>query len=154
MSAATAELMPITDDAARKKIVAGWKAKATEYSKSNKGEDPKNPAGDNLPDLQRRGEEAAKRAVETKEKAQVARDAAEHAHHQADRLDLAHLAAEVGPVLCSIALLTKKRAFWVLGIGSALVAITLTASAHRITYEGENSHESPAHSATEQGKPH
>ena len=54
-------------------------------------------------------------------------------------------------MLCSIALLTKKRAFWVLGIGSALVAITLTASAYMIPH---HPHESHAHSATEQGKPH
>jgi hypothetical protein len=151
MSAATAELMPVTDEAARKKTVAGWKAKAAEYSKSNKGEDPKNSEGDNLPDLQRRGEEAGKRAVEAKEKAQAARDDAEHAHHQADRLDIAHLAAEVGLVLCSIALLTKKRAFWFTGIASALVAIGLTTSAYLIPHHPH----APSHAAPDdKGKPH
>lgn len=95
MAAATAEFTPATDEAARKKAVTKWKEKAAEYGESNRGKDLKNPEGDNLPDLQRRGDEAGKRAVEAKEKAAVARDDAEHAHHQADRLDLAHLAAEV-----------------------------------------------------------
>lgn len=146
-SADIASLMATTDEAARKKLVSGWKEKAAEYKKSNKGEDPKNPEGDNLPDLQRRGEEAGKRADEAKKAAQTARDDAEHAHHQADRLDIAHLGAEVGLVLCSIALLTKKRAFWFTGLASAIVAIALTTSAYMIPHH-------PPAPASQSEKPH
>lgn len=153
ISATSAEFMPTSDDAARKKAVTEWKAKAAEYSRSNKG-DPKNPEGDNLPDLLRRGEEAAKRATEAKEKAQVLRDDAEHAHHQADRLDLAHLASEVGLVLCSIALLTKKRVFWFTGIAAAIVAIGLCASAYTQPHEAHSSHDSHEPNSTEKSKGH
>jgi hypothetical protein len=147
-----AELVPATDDAARKKKVADLRAKAAEYRKSNKGEDPKNPEGDNLPDLQRRGDEAGKRATEAKEKAKTMRDDAEHSHHQADRLDIAHLAAEVGLVVCSIALLTKKRAFWFIGVAAALIAVALASSAYMIPH---HPHDAPAHGATDdKGKPH
>jgi hypothetical protein len=151
-SAKTAELMQTSDEAARKAAVAEWKAKAAEYSESNKGKDPKNPEGDNLPDLQRRGDEAGKRAVEAKEKAATTRDDAEHTHHQADRLDIAHLSAEIGLVLCSIALLTKKKAYWFAGIAAAVVAIGLTASAYTIPHE---SHDVPSHAAPDdKGKSH
>lgn len=143
MSAATVELMPTSaDDEKRKKTVAGWKAKAAEYSKSNKGEDAKAPEGDNLPDLMRRGDEAAKRAEEAKASAKQKRDDAEHAHHQADRLDIAHLAAEVGLVLCSIALLTKVRAFWFVGILAAVASIGLTVSAYVIPHDHPHDHPS------------
>jgi hypothetical protein len=153
MSAATLEQVVVKDEALSKKTATGWKTKADEYKKSNKGDDPKNPDGDNLPDLMRRGEEAGQRAVEAKAKAQVARDDAEHAHHQADRLDIAHLGAEVGLVLCSIALLTKKKAYWFAGIGAALLAVALTTSAYMIPH---HPHDSPGHSApaNDKGKPH
>jgi hypothetical protein len=143
----------VKDEAASKKKVAGWREKAAEYKKSNKGDDPKNPEGDNLPDLQRRGEEAGKRAVEAKEQARKARDDAEHAHHQADRLDIAHLGAEVGLVLCSIALLTKKKAYWFAGLAAALLAVALTTSAYMIPH---HPHDSPGHSAPadDKEKPH
>jgi hypothetical protein len=135
MGATAAEFQPTSNEDLRKKTVAEWKAKAAEYRESNKGKDPRNPEGDNLPDLQRRGEEAGVRAAEAKHKADTARNDAEHAHHQADRLDLAHLGAEVGLVLCSIALLTKKRAFWFTGIAAAVVAVGLTTSAYVISHE-------------------
>ena len=143
MGAATAQFTAVSDDAARKKAVAGWKAKAKEYTLSNRG-DPKSPDGDNLPDLQRRGDEAGNRSIEARVNAQSIRDDAEHTHHQADRLDLAHLAAEFGLVLCSIALLTKKRGFWFSGIAAAVIAIGLTASAYTIPHDAHDPHESPA----------
>lgn len=165
IAVATAELSPAANEEVRKKVVGGWKDKVAEYGTSNRGKDPKNPEGDNLPDLARRGEEAAKRAealkaeaakvrgeaVAFRKQAAEKRDDAEHAHHQADRLDVAHLAAEIGLVLCSIALLTKKRAFWFAGLAAALVAVALAASAYMIPH---HPHESPAPSATDQGKPH
>ena len=154
-SAAIANLMPTGDEAARKKAVDDWKAKAAEYDVSNKGADPNNPEGDNLPDLRRRGDEAAKRAVAAKEKAATTRDEAEHTHHQADRLDIAHLSAELALVLCSIALLTKKKAFWFTGLAAAVIAIGLTVSAYTIPHHPAESHAAPTHAAPDdKGKTH
>ena len=116
------------DEAARKKAVADWKEKAASYNKSSEEKD-------NLPDLLERGKEAGKRSEELKAKATATRDEAEHVHHQANRLDIAHLLAEIGLVLCSIALLTKKKAFWYAGLLAAVAAIGLTASAYTIPHD-------------------
>ena len=153
MSAAMSEFQPAENQEKRKAAVTEWRAKAAEYKKSNKGEDPRDLEGNNLPDLLRRGEEASNRAGEAKKNAVKAHDEAEHVHHQADRFDIAHLAAEIGLVLCSIALLTKKRAFWFIGLGSAVVAIGLTASAYMIPHD--EPHDAPSLAAPDdKGKPH
>jgi Domain of unknown function (DUF4337) len=57
---------------------------------------------------------------------------AEHTHHQAAWLDYAHLAVELGLVICSLGILTKRTLFWlggiavtVIGIGLAMYALTM-----------------------------
>ncbi len=144
----------------RAKAADDWKKRAAEYNKSN---DQK----DNLPDLLERGEEASKRAnklradaervgteaAKYRQQAAEKSEEAEHVHHQADRFDIAHLSAEIGLVLCSIALLTKKRAYWFLGLAAAAVAIALTASGYMIPHHAP--HSAPVHAThNEQGKPH
>ncbi|VTR96469.1 Uncharacterized protein OS=Terriglobus saanensis (strain ATCC BAA-1853 / DSM 23119 / SP1PR4) GN=AciPR4_3163 PE=4 SV=1: DUF4337: DUF4337 [Gemmata massiliana] len=146
----------------RAKAADDWKKRAAEYNKSN---DQK----DNLPDLLVRGEEASKRAdklrteaehigaeaTEYRKQAAEKSEEAEHVHHQADRFDIAHLSAEIGLVLCSIALLTKKRVYWFLGLAAAAVAIALTASGYMIPHHPHAPHNVPGHTApNEQGKPH
>jgi len=128
IAATLGEWIPATDDAARKKGVADWMAKAAAYDKSNEKKD-------NLPDLLERGTAAGKRSEELRAKAAATRDEAEHVHHQANRLDIAHLLAEFALVLCSIALLTKKRSFWFAGILAGVLAVGVTASAYMIPHE-------------------
>jgi hypothetical protein len=120
---------------ARTKAITDWKTKAAEYNKSNEKKD-------NLPDLIENGNEAGKRSEASRKKADTVHTEAEHTHHQADRFDVAHLSAEIGLVLCSIALLTKKKAYWFIGLTAAVVAIALTVSAYMIPHE---SHDTPAH---------
>jgi hypothetical protein len=50
---------------------------------------------------------------------------AEHAHHQANWLDFAHLAVELGLVICSLGILTKRKLFWLGGIAVTVVGIGL-----------------------------
>ncbi len=100
-----------------------------EWTKNAKETREPNKDHDSLPELRTRGEEAGKRSVELKAKAKEARDEAEHVHHQADRLDIGHLLAEVGLVLCAIALLTKKKVYWFAGILAAALSIGATTSA-------------------------
>ena len=132
-SAALAELVAVDDKAARDKRVADWKAKAAEYD----APDPKR--HESLKELIERGNEADKKAKDLKAKAAVVGDEAEHAHHQADRLDVAHLLAEVGLVLCSITLLTKQKGWWFAGIVAVVLALATTGSAFLIP------HDHPAH---------
>jgi hypothetical protein len=157
-------------DAKRAKVAADSKKRADDYNKPN---DKK----DNLPDLIERGNEAGKRAeakraeaeklraeasktrdqaVKHREAAEKARDEAEHVHHQADRLDVAHLSAEIGLVLCSIALLTKKKVYWFAGLGAAALAVALAVSAYMIPHEHHDAPESPGHTAPahDKEKPH
>ncbi len=162
-STAMAAILP-GSDAERARAVADWKKKADEYN------DPKDP--DSLPNILKRGNEAGKRAETLRAEAvkiradaakyrQDARrksDESEHTHHQADRFDIAHLCAEMGLVLCSIALLTKKRSYWLGGLAVAVVAIAVTASAFTIPHEH---HDAPisgtphdSHPPAEKGKTH
>lgn len=146
----------------RDKTLAAWKKKADEYN------DPKDP--DSLPNIQKRGNETAEKAKGLRAEAakireqvsQLKQDAtdrsneAEHVHHQADRFDLAHLAAEFGLVLCSIALLTKKRGFWYTGLISTVVALALMASGYMVPHETHASHGSPElhETPSPESKPH
>jgi hypothetical protein len=144
----------------RKNVASDSKKRADAYNQSN---DKK----DNLPDLIERGKEAEKRAeakraeaIKIREEAvtlrkQAAEKSAEaaHVHHQATRFDIAHLLAEIGLVLCSIALLTRTRGYWFAGLASAVLAIALAASAYTIPHEPHESHDVPTHSAPdEKGK--
>jgi hypothetical protein len=128
LSASMVELLPSSDTAARNKLSEDWKNKAADYDKRNDKQD-------NLPDLEDRGLVAGKHAEGLKEKARSFRDEADHVHHQADRLDIAHVLAEIALVLCSITLLTKKKIFWYTGLIAATIAIGLTISAYTIPRE-------------------
>jgi hypothetical protein len=135
ISASLAELSTGGDPEKQKKLSKDWKDKARSYDQHN---DKK----DNLPDLEEQGKEAGERAKRLNDKANEKRLEAEHVHHQADRLDIAHVLAEIALVLCSITLLTRKRAFWFIGLTAAVVAIGLTISAYMIPPETHPHHES------------
>ena len=50
-------------------------------------------------------------------------------HHQADRFDLGELGIEMGLVLASLAVLTRRKVFWATGIVAALAGVLVAASA-------------------------
>ena len=54
---------------------------------------------------------------------------AEFLHQKTVRLEYAHLGIELGLVLCSVAILTKRKPFWLVGIGVTLIGIGITVSA-------------------------
>lgn len=102
----------------REKLLAAWTAKIDEY----KG------------DLKTR----LKAAEDDKAAAKALAAESHHKHAQGDRLDLAHLAVELGLVLCSIAILTNRKAFWLSGIAAAAIGIALAGSAF---FVGDGHHE-------------
>jgi len=75
------------------------------------------------------GKRQLKLANEKIEQANHAKEEGEHVHHQADGLDWAHLTIELGLVLCTVSILTKKKIFWLGGIISALSGAGIAASA-------------------------
>ncbi len=72
-----------------------------------------------MPNLQKKAEELT-------EESDHMRGKAEAAHHQADYLDSGHLGLELGLVLCSIAVLTKRNAFWYSGTVIAIVGFAVS----------------------------
>jgi Domain of unknown function (DUF4337) len=110
------------------------------------------PDADHDPDIAKLKAEIARYDVELKElkekaegvQKEVAKaDAdAEHAHHQADWLDYAHLAVELGLVVCSLGILTKRKMFWLAGMAVTVVGIALTTYA--LTMPGHHA-DSPGH---------
>jgi Domain of unknown function (DUF4337) len=75
------------------------------------------------------GKRFAQLAEEKVKAADAKREEGEHAHHQADGLDWAHLTLELGLVLCTVSVLTKNKAFWIIGILSALSGVGLASMA-------------------------
>src|SRR5262249_33298738 len=53
-----------------------------------------------------------KKAREYTDEAEKYQKASVHMHHLGDRYDIAELGVEMGLVLCSLAVLTKRRGFW------------------------------------------
>ena len=100
-----------------------WKKKqerqAEARSSAEEGKDEASQDPDSLPNLQRKARELTKESDDCRKKAEVA-------HHQANYLDSGHLGLELGLVLCSIAVLTKRKMFWY--TGTAVGAMGFVAS--------------------------
>ena len=128
--------------------IADWRKKAEKYN----APDPKR--HESLPELIERGTEAGKKADKLNHDAAALHVEAEHVHHQADRLDLAHLLSEFGLVLCSITILTKQRAWWLAGILSVVLALAATGSAYMIPHDDHAApHADGDHGAKPEKKP-
>jgi hypothetical protein len=79
-----------------KKQIADWRAKASEYKEDTKKIEDK--------------------ARDLGKDARVEQGKAEEAHHSSNRFDFGELGVEMALVLCSIALLTRRREFWYVGL--------------------------------------
>ena len=119
------------------------------------------PASDPDPDVARLKAEVTrydKELKELKDKAEgvqadvkKANAEADHTHHQADWLDFAHLAVELGLVICSLGILTKRTLFWLGGIAVTVVGIGLATYAMTMP---EHHDGSPGHAAdSKEGPP-
>jgi predicted ribosome quality control (RQC) complex YloA/Tae2 family protein len=75
-----------------------------------------------LPEL-----EAKARALE--KEAEAFQQQSDAVHHQADRFDLGELGVELGLVLASLAVLTRRKSFWFGGAGIATLGALVSASA-------------------------
>jgi hypothetical protein len=87
-------------------------------------EDWKNRAGEYSQDAKKIENEAR----ELGRKADELHKEAEHIHHEADRFDYGELGIEIALVLCSVAILTKQRGFWLSGIVVGLVGAAAAVS--------------------------
>ncbi len=68
-------------------------------------------------------------ARELEKEADVYQAQSEHVHHQADRFDLGELCIELGLILASLAVLTRRKIFWFSGSVVAFVGVLIASSA-------------------------
>lgn len=71
------------------------------------------------------GKRYAQQAEEKIAEAAAKKLQAEHVHHQADKLDWAHLLLELGLVLCTVSVLTRAKPFWAIGVACATTGASL-----------------------------
>src|SRR5262249_28040092 len=95
---------------------------------------------ENLPKLMKEARELEKKTEDKQQEARARLDASHEAHLRADRFDFGELGVELGLVLCSLALLTKKRGFWITGIGSALLGALVAVSGLLGLFMGSHGH--------------
>jgi hypothetical protein len=69
---------------------------------------------------------------EDQEKAIALEERVEKAEHRADRLDLAEAMLEIGLVITSVTLLTRRRAYWYIGLFFSIAGIVSAALAFLI----------------------
>jgi hypothetical protein len=128
--------------------LADWKAKVDSYQ-------PKESAG---------GEKKGKldalqeQARELEQRAQEKRHESHFAHDKGSRFDLGELAVELGLVLCSIAILTKRLQFWYAGIVAAAVGAAIAATVLFMAPQAAEVHghgpDAAEHRSTEKGPGH
>jgi hypothetical protein len=92
-----------------------------------------------LPEMETEGKKKAERAADLNKQAEDKLHESHIVHRQATRLDTGHLAVELGLVLGSIAVLTKRKAFWFAGIAAATIGLAVTASAFAMS-SGHDDH--------------
>jgi hypothetical protein len=119
-----------------------WKKKVAEYE-GNKDDGKKG----KLDDLQAEARNLEAQAAEKQHESHFA-------HARGIRFDLGELAVELGLVLCSIAILTKRRDFWYAGIVAATLGVLAAATVLFMSPHAEG-HETPAadHQSTEKSHP-
>jgi hypothetical protein len=99
---------------------------------------------DELPKLE-------KQARQLEDEAKQKRNESHLHHERGTRYDLGEICIDIGLVVCSIALLTKKRSFWYGGIVAALAGAAIAASAFFVAPHAEG-HDSPATEQQATGK--
>ncbi len=126
-------------DSFREQEIKKWEAyikknrtKPEEIALGDDGFPPKNDDSEGA--LQLRGRRYKELADEKKKEAEKADHEYHRVHHQADELDWAHLAVELGLVLCTICILTKKKEYWIAGIVAAVAGAGLATYSLFIAY--------------------
>jgi hypothetical protein len=74
------------------------------------------------------GAEAEEKAKKAEEQAEKFEHESKHMHHRSDRYDLGEMAVELALVLCSVAILVKRAAFWYGGIAVGLLGVCAAVS--------------------------
>ncbi|HJZ91696.1 MAG TPA: DUF4337 domain-containing protein [Gemmataceae bacterium] len=133
-------VLPIdpAQESARKSAEAKWAADVAKYEKE-------------LPEMEAKGHELEKESKRLDRQAEDKLHESHFVHRQANRLDIGHLAVELGLVLGSIAVLTKRRAFWLSGIVACVLGLALTGSAY-VMEPPHDEHAADSHGSVQEPK--
>jgi len=104
------------------KSIERWKSQVDKYEKKS------------MPDTKEEAKEFDRKAKELS-------DAAIEWHHKAERLDLGDLGLQLGVVLASLAILTKRRAFWFGGLASAALGFAIAMTGQFGVLLGDHAHQ-------------
>jgi hypothetical protein len=109
------DLLAMRAGADVEKHASDWRAQVAKYE-------------DELPKLQAQAEALVAKAHAAEKEAEEKLETSEHVHHRAARFDFSELFVELSLVLCSVAVLAKRRELWLLGIitglGGAAIAVS------------------------------
>lgn len=120
-------------DDSRQTTEAKWAEDVAKYKKE-------------LPEMEEEGKKKTAKAAELNKQAEDKLHESHVVHRQATRLDIGHLSVELGLVLGSIAVLTKRKSFWFAGIGAAVIGLAVTASAYAMSSDhGDHAEHSTGH---------
>lgn len=89
--------------------------------KSEMTEEEKKKAEGKLKRIQKEAEDMGEEAKKTMEESEHKIKESHYIHDKANRFDYGELGLQFGVVLCSLAILTKSRGFWLAGIISAII---------------------------------
>jgi len=93
----------------RAEVIARWTKQIARYDRE-------------LPELEAQARKLEKEAEDFQKRS-------DEAHHQADRFDAGEFGVEFALVLASLAVLTKRKAFWLSGIGFAVLGAGVSVTA-------------------------
>lgn len=129
-----------------KKEIDQWKSEVARYTKETK-------------ELADQAKKDQAEANADQRRADDLKHQSHHFHRLGDIYDLSELGIEMALVLCSVAVLTKRRSFWFSGIGIGLIGMAVLVygiyQQYGVPFEtGSHHHEPPGHSApASPGKP-
>jgi hypothetical protein len=113
-------------DEKRKKLEADWRSKTKQYDKElaeqmAKAKGLESQAQEKVHEAEGKLKQAEAKQADSEEKGKESH----HTHLKGTGFDLSELAVELALVLCSIAVLTKRAAFWFTGIGCGVVGLVV-----------------------------
>ncbi len=121
-------------DAAQKAVVR-WQEQVEKYEgkMSAAGKDK-----GQLGELEKEAKQLTREGEEREHAAEHKLTESHEAHARANRFDLGELGLQLGVVVCSLAILTKSRGFWLTGIGCAVIGLAIALTGYLGLFMGHH----------------
>jgi hypothetical protein len=115
----------VKDESARD-MAAKWKANVQRYSQDTKEiQEAANKQAELAREYEAEAEKLDHEAKELDENIKEEQEKSHHAHRKSDFYDLGEMGVELALVVCSVAILTRRRGFWIAGLALGAVGAAL-----------------------------